>query len=113
MARPVVYQPDTVYVYPDTEEHVGYESGPGVQQNFRLVVDLVLNDQGEQAAQVRDPDVTAALRTHYTAYADRVRLHNGDGVNDHLRIAGIDWQALTGLEYRGVRLRLAGYKLWP
>jgi hypothetical protein len=109
--RPPAYNPDTLYLYPDTEDHVPYEAGSSVRQNFQLVVDIVLDDQGEVARGERDPAITDAIRKRVAAYAERVRLHQRGMTYDYLRVAGIRWQDLNGLAFRGARVRLAGYSL--
>lgn len=117
-AKPVEYlipmgKVGLLVLYPDTEEHVPYEAGAAVRQNFRLVLDVVVDDDGEAAGGVRKASVTQAIRGRVKAYADAVRLHQSDTSHDMLRVAGIDWQVLNGQGFRGARLRLAGYRLWP
>lgn len=111
-ARPATYEPDHIYVYPDTEDHVGYESGPGVRQNYAIIVDVVVDDKGENALESRDREVTDELRAHVANAAERVRLNQRSAFHDYLRISRIEWLALRGLNYRGVRLHLEGYRLW-
>jgi hypothetical protein len=111
LARPVDYRPNSLYLYPADEDHAIIESGPTIKQNFRLVLDLVVDDQGEQAAGVRIPAVTLALEARAGAYGDRIRSHQRAAEYDHLRVAAIDWQALNGIGYRGFRMRLDGYRL--
>lgn len=111
-ARPRVYEPNTLYLYPDDEVHTGYESGPGVRQDFRLVLDYTVDDAGEQAAGDRTPAVTEALRARAKAYAEWVRNNQRSAEWDRLRVAAIRWLDLSGIDFRGVRMRLDGYRMW-
>lgn len=111
-ARPRVYAPDEVHLYPDVDRFTGYESGPGVRHDFTLYLDHTVSDQGEQAEGERFTAVTQALRAAAKAYAEWVRSNQRSGSWDHLRVAETQWLALSGLEYRGVRMRLEGYRLW-
>lgn len=111
-ARPPTYVPDTLYLYPGDENHVGYESGEGVRQNFRLWLDYAVDDSGERTDETRYAAVTQALRAKAKGYAEWVRTHQATDSWGHLRVATIDWLALSGLDYRGVRMRLDGYRIW-
>lgn len=112
LVRPVSYEPDTLYLYPDDEEHVAYESGPSARQNFRLVLDLIVDDEGESATGTRERDVTEALRERVAAIVNRVREHQRTLTHDFLRVARVEWNVLNGMGFRGARLRLDGYRLW-
>jgi len=111
LARPVDYAPNTLYGYPTLERHTRIESGPGVRQDFTMLLDLALDDMGEQAAGLRDPLVTARLRIKAKAYAEWTRANQRSTDYDQLLMAEIDWQALNGIGYRGFRMRLTGYRL--
>jgi hypothetical protein len=111
-ARPRTYVPNTLYLYPDDEDHRGYESGPGIRQDFRLVLDVTVDDQGEHAAGVRYSAVTELLRGLVKAYAEWVRSNQATATHDHLRVAAVRWLDIQGIDLRGVRVRLEGYRLW-
>jgi len=107
---PDVFEIDTLYVFEDGEQRVFQtESGPARTQEFRLMMVLVLDAEGEEARQERTDDVTEALsskRDEYLAWlADRQSCDLWDHVEG---TADMDWQRT--FEGRAVAVRVVGMR---
>lgn len=106
-AKPLRTAPLTLYVYPERVVEVPVETGPTARRDFIVAVVVTGPDAGEEAAQQRDPDVSAFLDARREAYLAAVRANRHGTAWHHIAAAEVAGPAT--LEHRSLALRLTGY----
>src|SRR5688572_17876099 len=106
MRAPDTFDVDTLYVFPDGEQRVFQtESGPARTQEFRMMMVLLLDAEGEEARQERTDAVTEALSSKRDEYLSWLADRQSCDLWDHIEgSADMDWQQT--FEGRAVAVRV-------
>lgn len=110
-SRPIEFAPGTLYAWPGTDRRV--VEGDGSVDDSRFTVELAYTVPAEEDLDVgRARAVSEALDDAADAIAAWVRDHRAreDALWHHLQVDSIDFDELTGLEHRGVRMTLSGMR---
>ena len=108
-AAPAAYVADTFYAWPGVDRRV--VEGDGTVDDSRFTVELALTVAADETPDVgRDRAVSVALDDGADDLAAWVRGNRANELWDHLQVDQIVYDELRGLEYRGVRLTLSGFR---
>lgn len=107
--EPLVWDPNTFYVFPFRNTTVPIETGPTVRQDFGLLA-IFVAEAHEEARLERKPEVSALLDTKRGAYMEKVRLNQSTVLWNHVRAAELR-RAPRTLQGRAVAIEITGYRI--
>lgn len=106
-AQPFTYEPDCLYLWEDTDARTPLSQG---RMSFAYMAVIGTRDQGEQARQIGDRDVTTVLQARATAMMNALR-SNVSGSEWEYLTATVDPDFVLGYGVRGFAFRITGYRL--
>jgi hypothetical protein len=106
--RPFEFEPETLYVWSEGEGR-RIAAGQQDREEFEILILYVADNEGEEALQQRDPDVTEKLDMRRDAYLAWIRDHEATPAWDHLS-GDADPDYVRGFEGRAVAVRASGYR---
>lgn len=106
-AEPFRYEPDVLYLWEDSASRTPAAIARG---DFTFIAAVGVPDQGEQAKQISDRDVTLALQARALAMWDALR-SNVSGDEWAYLTATLDPDFVTSYGVRGFAFRITGYRL--
>lgn len=106
--RPFEFDPDTLYVWTDREER---RPADGLQdvESFEILIVFVADNEGEEALQERDPDVSERLDEKRETYLSWIGDRAATPMWDYLA-GSADMDFLRSFEGRAVAIRASGYR---
>jgi hypothetical protein len=107
--RPETFEPETLYVWTESEARAIVECGPGYREDFTVIAVFVADNAGEEALQKRDAAVTEILDAKRDAYLAWIRDHEATPLWDDLAGVG-DMDFIRNFEGRAVAVRASGYR---
>lgn len=111
LARPVEFQPDTLYGWPISEEFNPEGTGEWDDARFRLRLAWAVDASDEVASMTRTRATTQAIGEVVDGIRSWVVAHRTGSSYEHLQVTGVDWDALITHGLRGAYVDLAGYQL--